>query len=89
MKNETEGSVLLVMSNKTKSPNHAISIGELARRPEVEEVKVKGKYLQDSARPPYSRRAASVERKGTGHPRRSKTKRNEGAIKLELAAQTR
>jgi len=35
MKNETEGSVLLVMSNKTKSPHHAILTGELDWRPKV------------------------------------------------------
>jgi len=35
MKNETEGSVLLVMSNKTKSPHHAILTGELARGSKV------------------------------------------------------
>jgi len=35
MKNGTEGSVLLVMSNKTKSPHHAILTGELAWRPKV------------------------------------------------------
>jgi len=46
--------------------------GELARRPKVEEIKVKGSYFQDSARPPYSRRPASVQRKGTDHLRKSK-----------------
>lgn len=69
------GSVQLVMSNKIKSPHHAILTGELAWGPrsEVEEVKVKGRYFQDSARPLYSRRAASVERTGMDHPRKSKT----------------
>jgi len=35
MKNEIEGSVLLAMPNKTKSPHHTILIVELARRPKV------------------------------------------------------
>ena len=53
MKNEIEGSVLLVMSNKTKSPHHAMLTGGLARTSKVQGRRGKGereKYSWDSAR---------------------------------------
>jgi len=74
MKNGTTGSVQLVAWNKPKSPHHAILTGELAWRSKVQGRRGKGerKISQDSARSPYSRRTAGVERKGTDHPRKSK-----------------
>ena len=60
MKNGTKGSVLLVMSNKTKSPHHAILTGELNWRSKAEEVKVKGRNSSRTAQDHHIRDALQV-----------------------------
>jgi len=60
MKNETEGSVQLVASNKPQSPHHAILTGELAWRSKAEEVKVKGRNSSRTAQDHHIRDALQV-----------------------------